>query len=134
MWATMRVDSPPKWLAAKRARFLSGSPGPASIQVSPDLGKHGLLMLNLLDVAISSVSQGFEHADGAYSIQAGNCYLDKFGVIFEVKTIEKGQVSFISYGKTTGAGKATSQTALPMAKFIENLQEQVVCPSGQSWE
>ena len=66
-----------------------------------------------------------------YSIQAGNCYLDKFGVVFEVKAIEKGQVSFISYEKTTGARHATSSVILlPMAKFIENLQEQVICPSG----
>ena len=70
----------------------------------------------------------------SYSIQAGNCYVDRFGVIFEVKSIEAGQVSFLSYEKTTGGKKATSQTALPMAKFTENLQEQVLCPSSQSWE
>ncbi len=68
-----------------------------------------------------------------YSIQAGNCYLDRFGVTFEVKAVENEQVSFIAFQKTTSGGLSASQQVLPMAKFIENLQEQVPCPSSKSW-
>jgi len=68
-----------------------------------------------------------------YSILAGNCYLDRFGVTFEVKAVENEQVSFITFQKTTNGDRSTSQQMLPMAKFIEHLQEQVPCPSSKSW-
>jgi hypothetical protein len=69
-----------------------------------------------------------------YSIQAGNCYLDRWGAIHEVKSIEKEeQVTVISYMQTDGGGRSTQQQTLSMSKFIQDLQEQVKCPDSKSW-
>lgn len=63
-----------------------------------------------------------------HSILAGNCYRDRFGAVFEVKSIEQEQVSFVEYRNIDSGGTSVSQQTVPVAKFIESLEEQVPCP------
>jgi hypothetical protein len=65
---------------------------------------------------------------GLHSILVGNCYRDRFGAVFLVRKIEKGQVTFVEYQKTDLGGSSAAQQTLPLTKFVQNLEEQVACP------
>ena len=67
------------------------------------------------------------------SILVGNCYRDRFGAVFEVRALDKGQVTFAEFRKVEGGGAALSQQTLPLTKFIQNLEEQVRCPEPTFW-
>jgi len=62
------------------------------------------------------------------SILVGNCYRDRFGAVFEVKTIDKGYVTFAEYQKSDGGGSSASKQTVPLTKFVQNLESQVPCP------
>jgi hypothetical protein len=69
-----------------------------------------------------------------YSILAGNCYMDRFGAIHEVKAIDiDDQVTVVTYQPTTSAGGSTLQQTMPMAKFLPDLEGQVPCPGSTSF-
>lgn len=72
----------------------------------------------------------FEMAMEPYSIQIGNCYIDRFGVTFEVRAIDKGQVTVNVYQKAGSGGRSITQTSIPMTKFLGNLEGQVSCPDA----
>lgn len=68
-----------------------------------------------------------------YSIQVGNCYIDRFGTTYEVKAIEKEtEITVLIYMPTGGGGTSTQHTTMPMTKFLEDLQGQVRCPGNNS--
>ena len=64
-----------------------------------------------------------------HSILVGNCYQDRFGAVFEVKALEKGQVTFAQFMKANGGANSVSQQTLPLIKFVQDLEGQVPCPN-----
>ena len=69
-----------------------------------------------------------------YSIQVGNCYLDSFGVIYEVKSIQKDQATVFIYQDTATGGQLKQETTMPMKDFLDDLQGQVPCPGSTAYK